>query len=153
MEPISLGTTSGWPPFYAPSNIPIWALYNKCSLQIHTSIGPMDQIPALNQGILTSAYTRALCPVLLGASGDYRSTPETSTTTPTSPSSHYQQEAARWVITPLPNSSWILVSEGGLVGSGNLKDQWVSIPSPMESTMSPAPWGGTWSQICHGADR
>jgi hypothetical protein len=42
--------------FYAPSNTPIWALYNKCSLQIHSSTGPMDETPALSQGILTSAY-------------------------------------------------------------------------------------------------
>jgi hypothetical protein len=56
MELGPLGTTSGLPPFYAPSNTPIWALYNKCSLQIHISTGPMDQIPALSQGLLTSAY-------------------------------------------------------------------------------------------------
>jgi hypothetical protein len=43
-----LGTTSGWPPFYAPSNIIIWAFYNKCCLQIHISTGPTDQIPALS---------------------------------------------------------------------------------------------------------
>jgi hypothetical protein len=24
-----LGTTSGWPPLYAPSNTPIWAFHNK----------------------------------------------------------------------------------------------------------------------------
>jgi hypothetical protein len=53
----SLHTTSSWPPFYASSNIPIWALYSKCCLQIHISTGPMNQIPALSQGILTSAYT------------------------------------------------------------------------------------------------
>jgi hypothetical protein len=56
MEWGSLGTTSGWLPFYAPSNIPIWAFYNKCSLQIHISTGPMDQVLALSQGVLTSAY-------------------------------------------------------------------------------------------------
>jgi hypothetical protein len=60
----SLGTTSGWPPFYAPTNIPIWTLYNKYSFQIHISTGPTDQIPALSQGILTSAYACALHPVL-----------------------------------------------------------------------------------------
>jgi hypothetical protein len=43
--------------FYAPSNIPIWALHNKCYLQNHISTSPMNQIPALSQGILTSAYT------------------------------------------------------------------------------------------------
>jgi hypothetical protein len=60
---------------------------------------------------------------------------------------HCKQESARWVITPLPKSSWVLVSEGGLVGSGDLRtDEWVSIPFPMESTMSTAPWGGDkWS--------
>jgi hypothetical protein len=70
MELDSLGTTSGWPPFYAPSNTPVWALYNKCSLQIHISTSPMDQIPALSRGIFTSAYGWALHPVLSGASGD-----------------------------------------------------------------------------------
>jgi hypothetical protein len=57
IELSSLGTTSGWTPFYTPSNIPIWTLYNKCSLQIYIPTGPMDQIPGLSQGILTSAYT------------------------------------------------------------------------------------------------
>jgi hypothetical protein len=42
--------------FYAPSNTPVWALHNECSLQIHILTGPMDQTPALSQGILTSAY-------------------------------------------------------------------------------------------------
>jgi hypothetical protein len=32
---------------------------------------------------------------------------------------HCQHKAARWVIAPLPNSSWVLVSEGELVGSGD----------------------------------
>jgi hypothetical protein len=36
-------------------------------------------------------------------------------------SSYCQYEAARWVTTTLPNSSWVLVSEVGLVGSGYLK--------------------------------
>jgi hypothetical protein len=44
---------------------------NKCFLQIHTSTGPVGQIPALSQGILTFASAWALHPVLLGASGDY----------------------------------------------------------------------------------
>jgi hypothetical protein len=57
MELDSLGITSVWPPFYAPANIPIWVLYNKCSLQIHISTGPTDQTLALSQEILTSAYT------------------------------------------------------------------------------------------------
>jgi hypothetical protein len=39
--------------FYAPANTPIWALYNKCSHQIHILTGPMDQTPALGQKILT----------------------------------------------------------------------------------------------------
>jgi hypothetical protein len=56
MELGSLGTTSGWPPLYAASGTPIWALYNKCFLQVHISTGPMDQIPVLSQTILTSAY-------------------------------------------------------------------------------------------------
>jgi hypothetical protein len=38
-----------------------------------------------------------------------------------SPLSHCQHEAGRWVIAPLPNSSWVLVSDRGLVGSGDLK--------------------------------
>jgi hypothetical protein len=57
-------------------------------------------------------------------------------------SPHCQHNSARWVFAPLPNSNWVLVSEGRLVGSGNLRDRWVSIPSSMESTMSPAFWGG-----------
>jgi hypothetical protein len=57
MELGSLGTTSGWPTFYAPSNTPIWALYNKCCYQIHISTGPVDQTPVLSKGILTSAYS------------------------------------------------------------------------------------------------
>jgi hypothetical protein len=57
MELGFLGTTLGLPPFYIPTNIPIWALYNKCSVQIHISTGPTDQIPALSKRILTSAYT------------------------------------------------------------------------------------------------
>jgi hypothetical protein len=56
MELGSSGTTSGWTPFYAPSNTPFWAFHNKCSLQIHISTGAVDQTPALSQGILTSAY-------------------------------------------------------------------------------------------------
>jgi hypothetical protein len=32
------------------------------------------------------------------------------------------------------------------VGCEDLTDRWVSVPSPMDSTMSPASWGGTWSQ-------
>jgi hypothetical protein len=51
-----LGHYSGWPTFYALSNTPIWASYNKCSLQIHISTGPEDQTPAFSQGVLTSAY-------------------------------------------------------------------------------------------------
>jgi hypothetical protein len=45
------------PFFCATANTPIWALYSKCSLQIHMSTGPMDQTPALGQEVLTSAYT------------------------------------------------------------------------------------------------
>jgi hypothetical protein len=112
-------------PFYAPSNTPIWALYNKWSLQIHISAGPMDQIPALSQGILTSAYVWALHPVLSGASGDYTGQPLR------------QVPPHLPVIASLPNSSWVLVSEGDLLGLGT--DEWVTIPSPMESTMGPAP--------------
>jgi hypothetical protein len=61
------------------------------------------------------------------------STSEKSATAPTlpPPSPHCQQEIARWVIAPLPSSCWVLVSEGELVGSGNLKtEQHVNIPSP-----------------------
>jgi hypothetical protein len=45
-------------------------------------------------------------------------------TYPLSP--YCQHESATRVISPLPNSIWVLVSEGGLVGSGSLKDRWVS---------------------------
>jgi hypothetical protein len=47
-----------------------------------------------------------------------------------------QEEAARWVIAPLPKSSWVLVSEGRLVGSRNLRDRWVS--------QYPIPWKALW---------
>jgi hypothetical protein len=45
------------------------------SRSIHISTGPTHQIPALSQGILTSAYTWALHPVVLGASGEYTGQP------------------------------------------------------------------------------
>jgi hypothetical protein len=51
---IKLG--SAWLPLFAPTNVPIWALYNKCSLQIHISASPVNEIPALSQGILTTSY-------------------------------------------------------------------------------------------------
>jgi hypothetical protein len=41
------------------------------ALLIHISTGPTDQTPDLGQEIVTSAYTWALHPVLLGALGDY----------------------------------------------------------------------------------
>jgi hypothetical protein len=47
------------------------ALYNKCFLQIHISTGSTDQIPALSQGILTSAYAWTLHPVLSESPGDH----------------------------------------------------------------------------------
>jgi hypothetical protein len=50
-------------------------LYNKCSLQIHILTGPTDQTPALGQEILTSAYTWAPHPILLGTLGDYMGQP------------------------------------------------------------------------------
>jgi hypothetical protein len=145
MELGFLSTTSGRPPFYAPPNIPIWSLYNK-RLQIHISTSPRDQIPAFSQGIFISAYAWALWIVLSAASGDYTGQPLRQVPPPHPLLPHCYQEATRWVIAPLPNSSWILVSEQGLGESGNQgTDEWVSIPSPMESTMSPAPWEGvTW---------
>jgi hypothetical protein len=51
------------------------------------------------------------------------SAPETSTTIPTPLSPHGQQEAARRIIAPLPNSNWVLVIEGDLVAFGNLRDR------------------------------
>jgi hypothetical protein len=44
------------------------------------------------------------------------STLETSTTSSIPPSPYCQHKAARWVIAPLPDSSWLLVSEGNLLG-------------------------------------
>jgi hypothetical protein len=139
MELSSLNTTFGWPPFYAPTNIPLWALYNECCLQICISTGPIDKIPPLRQGILTSAYTWTLHLVLLGASGNYMDQPLRQVPPPLPLSPHCQHKAARWVTAPLPRSSWLLVSEGRLAGSGNLKDRWPSIPSSTESTMRPEP--------------
>jgi hypothetical protein len=124
--------------------MPIWALYNKCSLQIRISTDPMNQIPALSQEILTSAYTWALRPVRSGAFGDYMGQPLRQVLPP---SPHCQQESDRQVITPLPISSWVLVSEWGLVVSGNLQDRRVSqCPIPHGQHYGPAPWEGvTWS--------
>jgi hypothetical protein len=51
----------------------------------------------------------------------HRSTPEISTLSPIPLSPHCQHKAARWVIASLPNSSWVLVSEGEFVGSGDLR--------------------------------
>jgi hypothetical protein len=75
-------------------------------------------------------------------------------TYPSSP--HCQQETDRWVIAPLSNSSWVLVSEGGLVGSGDLKDRWVSrYPIPLGECYEPCTLRTRYmaSLICHGADR
>jgi hypothetical protein len=127
-------------PFCAPSNTSIWALYNKCFLQIHISTGPMDQVPSLSQGILTSAWTWALHPVLAGASGDYTGQPLRQVLPLLLSLPCLQHEAARWDIAPFLNKIWVLVPEGRLVGSRDLKVRWVSIPSPMESTMIPASW-------------
>jgi hypothetical protein len=52
----SLGITFSWPPLYASSGTPIWALCTKCSFQVYISTGAKDKIPALSQGIFTSAY-------------------------------------------------------------------------------------------------
>jgi hypothetical protein len=122
MELGSLGTTSGWPTFYVPSNTPIWALYNKHSLQIQISTGPEDQTPAFSQGILTSAYAWALHPILLGAPGDYTGQPLRQVPPP--PPTH-QHEAARWVITPLPTAVGYLSQLEVWIPKA---DEWVSHP-------------------------
>jgi hypothetical protein len=86
------------------------------------STGPVDQTPALGQEILTSAYTWALQTILLGTIGDYTSQPLRQVLLPLSPPlPHCQHEVARWVTAPLPNSSWVLVSEGGFIGSDDLR--------------------------------
>jgi hypothetical protein len=53
-------------------------------------------------------------PLLLPSSG-------TSATSPTPLSPHCQHEAPTWVIALLPNSSLVLVSEQGVVWSGDLR--------------------------------
>jgi hypothetical protein len=98
----------------------------------------------------------------MGDPGNYSGQPLRQVTSPLSPTPipHCQHEAARWVIAPLPNSSWVLVSEGGFVGSDNLR----------QMSEYPLPHGGqyhscilrTWRpaflypkgeiQICHRAD-
>jgi hypothetical protein len=49
----------------------------------------------------------------------HRSTPETSTRFPIP---HHPIVSMKQVIAPLPNSSWVPVSEGGFVGSGDLRE-------------------------------
>jgi hypothetical protein len=49
------------------------------------------------------------------------STYEASTPFLSSCHPHCQHKPARWLITPLPNSSWVLVSEGGFIGSDDLR--------------------------------
>jgi hypothetical protein len=116
MELGSLGTTSGWPPFYPPSNTPIWALYNKCCLQIHIWTGPADQIPALSQGILTFAYAWALHPVLLGASRNYTGQALRQVRTHLPPVAHCQQLDES---SPLPATAVGFLSQrGDLLGLG-----------------------------------
>jgi hypothetical protein len=65
----------------------------------------------------------------------------------------YQQEVAKWIIAPFPNSSWVLTPERGLVGSGGSEAKSEPVPHPHESTVIPtsckghvasqvmAPWG------------
>jgi hypothetical protein len=119
MEMGSLVTTSGWPPFYAPTNILVWSLYNKCSLWIHISTGPTIQIPAFSQGILS---THELSVQFYGDLWRlHGSNPETSTTTTTL--HHPIVSRKQIVIATFPNKSWVFVSEGGLVGYANLKDR------------------------------
>jgi hypothetical protein len=77
----------------------------------------MDQIPALSQEILTSAYAWALCPVLLGASGDDTVNPwDKYHTYLLSP--HCQQAAARRVIALFPTADGDLSQRGDLLGLG-----------------------------------
>jgi hypothetical protein len=126
----SLGITSIWSPLYTSSGIPNWALYNKCFLQIHISTGPMDQIPALSQGILTSAYARTLRPVILESPGDH--TGQSLRQVPLHLPFPFHPTVSRKQpdeTPPLfPNSSWVLVSEGGLVGSKGSEDKNEPVP-------------------------
>jgi hypothetical protein len=72
-----------WAPWALPLAGPLFMLlliflFGPCiinALSRFISQQPTDQIPALSQGILTSAYAWALHPVLSGASGDYRGQP------------------------------------------------------------------------------
>jgi hypothetical protein len=102
----------------------------------------------------------------MGDPGNYSGQPLRQVTSPLSPTPipHCQHEAARWVIAPLPNSNWVLVSEWGFVGSGNLR-QMSEYPIPHGEHCIPASWEGVvnlhfcilksryrvW-QICHRAD-
>jgi hypothetical protein len=145
MELGSLGTTSGWHTFYAPSNTPIWpCIINGLSRFIS------QQVQQIKLQLLVKEYSplpmhEPSTPFYWGPWRLHRSTPETSTTSPLPLSPHCQHESARWVITPLPNSSWVNVSERDLLGQGTcwvwrLKaDEWVS-HHPMESTIIPASW-------------
>jgi hypothetical protein len=81
-----------WAPWALPLSGPLFMLllillFGPCIINaLSRFISPMDQTPALSQGILTSVYTWVLHPVLLGVLWRLpRSTPETSTTTPNSP--------------------------------------------------------------------
>jgi hypothetical protein len=105
------------------------------------STGPMDQTPALSQGTLTSAYAEPSITFYRGPWRLHRSTPATSTTSPIPPLPYYLHIAARWVIAPLPNSSWVFVSEGGLVGSRDRR-QMSEYPIPHGEHCIPASWEG-----------
>jgi hypothetical protein len=54
------------------------------------------------------------------------------------PSPHCQQEVDRQVIAPLPNSRWVLISEGGV--------RWVWEPKgQMSKSVSHPPWTALWA--------
>jgi hypothetical protein len=106
--------TSPWIILFLLSCDEVFINQSKCLHFVQLILtGAVDQTPALSQGILTSAYAWALCPVLLGASGDYMGQPLRQEPQPLLPLlPRCQHEVARWVITPVPNSSWVLDSKG-----------------------------------------
>jgi hypothetical protein len=113
---------------------------------------PVDQIPALSQGILTFAYAWTLHPVLSESPADHTGQP------------------LRWVhlhlpslfcptvirnqldeMPPLfPNSSGCSSQREALLGLGDQKTKWASVPIPHKSTVIPTSCKGTGGFTSHG---
>jgi hypothetical protein len=107
--------------FYAPANTPIWALYNKCSLQIYISRSNRSNSRSWSRNTHLCLHMSPLSHSVGGPWRLHRSTPETSTPSTILLLPHCQHESAIWVIAPFPTSSWMLVSEGGFIGSDDLR--------------------------------